>query len=135
MMDQQAQSNQQDKHISIFRDVYQIKINNALFFNMLGKYTSVMTMFSHIGFTKVDRPITTAFTYLHDPDTEDGADKMKAWLDTSESDISTPSALLAKSSKLAQEFNTNKYGRPMDKDKAYYEARQQQDGRTLSSSL
>ena len=85
----------------MFKDVYQIKINNALFYNMLGKYTSVMTMFSHIGFNKVDRPITTAFTYLRDPDTEDGADKALAWLDTTESDISTPSALLAKSTKLA----------------------------------
>ena len=91
--------------------MYQIKINNALFYNMLGKYSSVMTMFEHIGFAKVDRGITTSFTYLRDPDTEDGQDKNKAWVDQSESELSTPSALQAKSGKLAAEFKTNNQGR------------------------
>jgi hypothetical protein len=47
---------------------------------MLGKYTTVMSIFLAIGFQKIDLHLTTAFTYMHDPDVND--DISRAWAES-----------------------------------------------------
>ena len=51
----------------IKQDVYQIPINNPIFYHKLGKYPQVMELFRLIGFRKVTRQINTALKYMRDP--------------------------------------------------------------------
>ena len=51
----QKQTKEQLEVIDIYRDYFQLKINNQIFYNMIGKYPSMMAMFAHLGFKKQDK--------------------------------------------------------------------------------
>ena len=67
----------QRKQMLINQEIYQIKINNSCFYNQLGKYDSIMALFSLIGFNRSVKQISTSFNFLMDPESK--AEQNRVW--------------------------------------------------------
>ena len=118
---------EQNNYMNVYRDVYSIKINNALFYQQLGKFKSIMAMFKHIGFKKVDHVIQSSFTYMQDPDL--GGEKETSWKMSEEEsfeELKSAKELLYKSGFLQQEFGRDHNGRKTEQDN-YYQKRNREE--------
>ena len=73
--------------------MYQIKINNPIFYNKLGKYESIMNLLTGIGFRRIYKQVNSAFQYVQDANYYEIQEMLSAWKIKDRYTLNTPSVL------------------------------------------